>query len=666
MAISGRTRQSTARVLLRIFIFIVAAYGAWKFWPVHVLVSMNGPTATWPDYGNDKGGSRYSPLTQITPANVKYLKKAWEYHTGDMSDGTGAIRVESAFEATPILNDGRLYVPSPFNNVIALDPETGKEIWKFDPKLDLTQRYANQLTSRGVVYWEDPTGGGEHPKRIFAATCDGRLIAIDAVTGTLCENFGAKGMIDLKAGVGKERWIGEYSITSPPAVAHNVVIVGSAVSDNHRTDAPSGVVRGYNARSGALMWAFDLAPPPDKQTGPQQPKSEAGYALGTPNVWAQFSVDEERDLVFMPTGNPAPDFYGGMRKGADYYGSSVVAVRAFTGEVVWHFQTVHHDLWDYDVPCQPTLTHVVRDGKEIPVVIQSTKMGLIFVLHRETGEPVFPVEERKVPQTNVPGEITSPTQPFPVAPPPIIPHTISPEDGWGMTSSGKKESRDKIASLHFEGIYTPPRVNEPILMYPGNAGGTNWGGVSVDPVRQTLIANMSIVGFTVTLIPREEVDAIKQKEPKAEIGPQHGTPYAARRETLLSSIQLPCNPPPWGTLTAVDLNNGSIKWQIPFGTVRDIAPIPLPLNYGVPNLGGPVTTASGLIFIAAALDNYIRAYDIETGKELWKGRLPAGGQATPMTYRLRKDSKQFVVIAAGGHGRAGTKIGDSLIAYALP
>ncbi|NUM53584.1 MAG: pyrroloquinoline quinone-dependent dehydrogenase [Candidatus Hydrogenedentes bacterium] len=666
MATQRKAKRSAWRILLRLLVFVAVAYLAWYFWPVHVRIAMDGPTATWPDYGNDKGGSRYSPLTQITPANVKYLQKAWEYHTGDVSDGKGAIKATSAFEATPILNDGRLYFPSPFNKIIALDPETGKEIWKYDPKIDLSVRYSNQLTSRGVTYWEDASGVDPHPKRIFAATCDGRLIALDAVDGTPCKDFGSHGAVDLKRGVGEERWIGEYQMTSPPAVAGDHVILGSAVSDNQRVDAPSGVVRAYNARTGALAWTWDLAPPPDKYTGPAQPKTEEGYTLGTPNVWAQFSVDEERDLVFMPTGNPAPDFYGGERYGSDYYGSSVVAVRASTGEVVWHFQTVHHDLWDYDVPCQPTLATIMRDGREVPVVIQATKMGLIFVLNRETGEPVFPVEERPVPQSNVSGEQTSPTQPFPVKPAPLIPHTLSPDEGWGLTSSGKKESHDRIAALHYEGIYTPPRVNEPILMFPGNAGGTNWGGVAVDPVRQTLVVNASVLGFIVTLIPRAEFDEIKKNNPDAEIQRQDGTPYGMRRDYLLGSSGLPCNPPPWGTLAAIDLNTGDIAWQVPFGTVRDIAPVPIPINYGVPNLGGPLVTASGLIFIGAAMDDYIRAYDIETGKELWKGRLPAGGQATPMTYRLRKDSKQYVVIAAGGHGRAGTKLGDSVIAYALP
>lgn len=666
MAGPKRTKRSVPRLVLRLLVFGVVAWLAWHFWPVHVDVAMDGPTEAWPDYGNDKGGSRYSPLTQITPANVQYLKKAWEYHTGDLPDGTTRVASDTAFEATPILSDGRLIFPTPFMKVIALDPESGKEIWKYDPKIDLTARYANQLTSRGVACWEDASGDVPHPKRIFVATCDGRLIALDAVTGAPCSDFGKSGVVDLKAGVGKERWVGEYQVTSPPAIAANHVIVGSAVSDNQRTDAPSGVVRAFDTRTGELAWAWDLAPPPDQRTGPEAPKSEAGYTLGTPNVWAQFSVDEERDLVFMPTGNPAPDFYGGLRDGADYYGSSVVAVKASTGDVVWRFQTVHHDLWDFDVPCQPTLTTVARDGEEIPVVIQATKMGLIFVLHRETGEPVFPIEERPVPQSTVPGEKTSPTQPFPVKPPPIIPHTLKADDGWGFTKSMKQEARDKIAALHFEGIYTPPRVHEPTLMFPGNAGGTNWGGVSVDPVRQKLIVNASSLGFVVTLVPRGEYEQYKKDHPGVEIAPQHGTPYAARREALLSSAHLPCNPPPWGILAAIDLHTGDIAWRVPFGTVRDIAPVPIPLNYGVPNLGGPVTTASGLIFIGAAMDNYLRAYDVETGKELWKGRLPAGGQATPMTYRLRKDSRQFVVIAAGGHARAGTKLGDSIVAYALP
>jgi quinoprotein glucose dehydrogenase len=658
--------RNKRRLVLWAFVGIALAVIIWRYWPVHVEIAMDGPTAIWPDYGNDKGGSRYSPLTQITRENVRYLEVAWEYHTGDVSDGEGGIPSTTAFEATPILIDGRLYVPSPFNRIIALDPETGEAIWKYDPKVDLSGRYANQLISRGVTYWEDAQGGESRAKRIFAATNDGRLIALDAVTGHPCADFGKAGVVDLNRGVGELRWRGEYQVTSPPAVAGDLVIVGSAVCDNQRVDAPSGVVRAFDARSGELRWSWDLAPPPDKRTGPL-PVSDAGYVLATPNIWAQMSVDEDRDLVFLPTGNPSPDYYGGVRYGNDYYGSSVIALRASTGEVVWHFQTVHHDLWDYDVPCQPTLTHVVREGQRVPVAIQATKMGLIFVLNRETGKPIFEVEERPVPQSDVPGEMTSPTQPFPVKPPPLVPHNMSPEDAWGLTGGEQTACREWLASMHYEGIYTPPRVDQPTLMYPGNAGGTNWGGVAVDPERQILVANTSNLGFVVTLIPGKRFEEARKAEPGIEISRQAGTPYAMRRVPLLSSsLELPCNPPPWGTLAAIDLNTGDIRWQIPFGTVRDIAPVPIPINYGVPNLGGPLITASGLIFIGAAMDNYIRAYDIDTGEELWKGRLPAGGQATPMTYRLRKDSKQYVVIAAGGHGRAGTTLGDSLIAFTLP
>jgi quinoprotein glucose dehydrogenase len=638
---------------------------AWQYWPVHVDIAMDGPIATWPAYGNDKGGTRYSPLTQITKENVRYLRKAWEYHTGDVSDGTGKVESQTAFEATPILANGKLYVSTPFNRVIALDPETGKELWAYDPKIDLTGDYANQLTSRGVTYWEDSTAGGAHPKRIFAGTNDARLIALDADTGKPCEDFGASGTIDLKKGVGNILWLGEYQVTSPPTVSRDLVITGSAVSDNSRINAPSGVVRAFDARTGEQRWSWDLSPPAEAKKG-ELSTSDAGYLLSSPNVWAQMTVDDERDLLFLPTGNPTPDFFGGMRNGSDYYGSSVVALKASTGEVVWHFQTVHHDLWDYDVPCQPTLAHVVRDGKEIPVVIQATKMGLIFVLNRETGEPIFPVEERPVPQTNVPGEYTSPTQPFPVKPAPLIAHKISAEDAWGLTGSMQKEAHDLVAALHNEGIYTPPRVNEGILNLPGSAGGTNWGGVAVDPQKQILVVNASSVAFILKLIPRAEFDAYAKAHPDSEVTEQDGTPYGIHRDALLSSAGLPCNPPPWGTLAAIDLATGEYRWQIPFGTVRDIAPVPIPINYGVPNLGGPVITASGVIFIGAALDNYLRAYDIDTGKELWKGRLPAGGQATPMTYRLRNDAKQYVVIAAGGHGNAGTKLGDSLVAYALP
>lgn len=658
-------KKMTKKVfLLKVFILVFTVWAIDAFMPFLGIIPMDGPVAGWPDYGNDKGGTRYSPLTQITPHNVQHLEVAWEYHTGDLSDGQGAIRSTTAFEATPILIEDTLYFPSPFNRIIALDAATGQEKWTFDPKINLVGDYANQLTSRGVTYWEDARNpSAKQGKRIFAATNDARLIALDAKTGQLCKGFGVAGEVDLNKGPGDQIWQGEYQVTSPPAVIGDLVIVGSAVGDNARINAPSGVVRAYDTRSGSLIWAWDLAPPNAAEGDFEV--SEAGYVLSTPNVWGPMSVDEERGLLFVPTGNPTPDYFGGHRNGLDYYGSSVVALHAATGEVAWHFQTVHHDLWDFDVPAQPTLTTIIKDGEAIPVVVQATKMGLLFVLHRDTGEPVFGVEERPVPQTTVPGEYTSPTQPFPLKPPPLIPHDLSPDDAWGLLSGDKEECRKLIEGLHYEGIYTPPRVNEPTLMYPGNAGGSNWGGVAVDSERNILVANVMDMAWIVTLIPANEIDE-KRKIPGPNIAQQAGTPYGMQRSMLMSPLELPCNPPPWGTLSAVDLNAGEILWQKPLGTVRDLAPVPIPIKYGVPNLGGPLITASGLIFIGATLDDYIRAFDIDNGKELWKARLPAGGQATPMTYRMEQNGLQYIVIAAGGHGTAGTKLGDSVIAYSLP
>lgn len=627
-------------------------------------IDYEGPVGDWVSYGGNKSGDRYAPLTQLTPENVKYLEVAWTYHTGDFSSGSKEIPSTSAFETTPILIDSTLYFPTPFNRIIALNPETGQEKWTFDPKIDLKGHYANQLICRGVSFWKEKNCV-QPPcqRRIFMATAEAELIAVDANTGKICADFGSNGRVDLTDGVGEQRFKGEYQVTSPPVIAGNFAIVGSAVSDNMRIDAPSGVLRAYDVYSGKLAWSWDLRPPVDSLRKDQL--SDGGYLLGSPNVWAPMAVDEERDLVFVPTGNPAPDYYGGVRNGIDYYGSSIVALKASTGEIVWHFQTVHHDLWDFDVPAQPTLTHIPKDGKLIPAVIQATKMGLLFCLNRETGEPIYGVEERPVPQSDVPGEQTSPTQPFPIKPPPLVPHELSADDAWGpLGMSG--ECEELIKELHWEGVYTPPKLGKPTLMYPGNAGGSNWGGIAADPNRHIVVANVMDMAWKVTLIPSSEYEQARKDNPGVEIAPQYGTPYALKREMLVSSLELPCSPPPWGSLAAVDLKTGDILWQNPLGTVRDIAPVPLKIKLGVPNLGGPIITASGLIFIAATMDDYIRAFDIHTGKQLWEARLPAGGQATPMTYRVDKSGKQYVVIAAGGHGRAGTKLGDAVVAYALP
>jgi quinoprotein glucose dehydrogenase len=621
-----------------------------------------GPTSDWPSYGGHDG-QRYAAADEITPANVGDLRVAWTYHHGDVSDGKGAIRSTTAFEATPILADRTLYFCTPLNRVIALDAATGRERWRFDPHIDLSGRYANQLTCRGVEAWLDPQrpAGATCRRRIFTATNGGRLFALDAATGAPCEDFGKGGAVDLKDGVGAIAWTGEYQVTSPPAAAGDLVIVGSAVGDNQRTNAPSGVVRGYDARTGALRWAFDLAPPGYPRT--PENTSPAGWALGSPNVWAPMVVDARRDLVFLPTGNPAPDYFHDASK-LVYYGSSVVALRASTGEVVWHFQTVHHDLWDFDVPAQPTLATVERGGKAVPVVVQATKMGLVFVLDRRTGAPVFGVEERPVPQEGVPGEELSPTQPFPLAPPPLDRLTLAPNDVWGLTPWDRGVCRRELGALRYDGIYTPPTLRGS-LMLPGNAGGSNWGGVAFDPRRGLVLANTMNLGWGVRLFPAADFEKERAAHPGEEVSPQRGTPYGLHRWPWLSPLGVPCSPPPWGTLAAIDLSRGTIAWQVKLGTVRDIAPIPIPWKLGTPNLGGPLVTASGLVFIGAAMDDYLRAFDVETGAELWKGRLPAGGQATPMSYRLDPDGPQYVVIAAGGHGRAHTRLGDALVAYTL-
>jgi len=604
----------------------------------------------WPAYGRDPGGSRYAPLQQITPANVAQLKMAWTYHSGEAGVET---KSPTAFEATPLLVDDTLYLSTPFNKVIALNPGDGTPRWVFDPRVDHTVPYSD-FTSRGVSTWVDPTLAKEQAcrRRLFLGTNDGRLLAIDAASGKVCPGFGKNGEVDLKPGVGSARpW--EYGVSSPPAVIRDLIVVGSKIADNQRTDAPSGVVRAYDARSGALRWGWEALAPGIASTG--------AYRPGTANAWSIFSVDEERDLVFVPTGNTSPDHFGGQRQGSDYYSSSVVALRGSTGAVVWHFQTVHHDLWDYDVPAQPTLVMLKRDGTEVPAVVQATKMGHLFVLERDTGKPIFPVEERPVPQTTIPEENTSPTQPFPTLPPRLGPPRVGADDMWGLTPLDRRACARMLASLRNDGLFTPPSFEGSLVM-PGIGGGTNWGSVSFDPERQVLITNYSNLPFVIRLIPRATYDQGSEGHGE-ELAPQLGTPYGMGRKPLLSPLGLPCIKPPWGKLVAIHLPTGTIRWEVPFGTTRDLA-YGISLNWGTPSLGGSVLTRSGLIFIGAAMDNYLRAFDIDTGVELWKGRLPAGGQATPMTYEW--NGMQYVLIAAGGHGRLGTKLGDALVAFALP
>jgi quinoprotein glucose dehydrogenase len=621
-----------------------------------------GPAAGWPVYGGDAGGSRYSPLDEIGPHNVGRLELAWEYHTGDLPDDLPGRR-NHAFQATPILVDELLAFCTPRSRVVALDAETGAERWVFDPEIDLS---VFNLNCRGVASWRDPEAAADAPcaTRILAATADARLFALDARSGRPCAGFGEGGSIDFSRDVPFLR-PGEYGITSPPVVLRDVVVVGSSVAENRRVDMPGGEVQAFDARSGARRWRWD--PIPRDPADPARASWEGASAdrTGAANVWSIGSADPERDLVFLPTSSPSPDFYGGERKGDNRWADSVVALRGSSGELVWAFQTVHHDLWDYDLAPQPLLIEFPTPAGSLPAVVQATKMGHLFVLHRETGDPLVPVRELPVPQTRVPGERTAATQPFPEWPPPLVPQALRPEDAWGLTPWDRARCRDEIAAMRSEGVFTPPSL-EGTVIYPGTAGGSNWGSVSFDPERRLLVANTSRVANTLRLLPRAEADPASDGERVLSTAEQEGTPYKAVFGVLVSPFGIPCNPPPWGTLAALDLAARELRWEVPLGTTRDLAPLGIPVPWGVPSMGGPIATASGLVFIAAALDDYLRAFAIETGEELWRGRLPAGGQATPMTYRVRPDGRQLVVVAAGGHSSMRTRRGDSLVAFALP
>ncbi|MGH9475122.1 MAG: pyrroloquinoline quinone-dependent dehydrogenase [Terriglobales bacterium] len=609
-------------------------------------------TYGWPAYGGTVAGTRYSAAKQITTANVAQLQVAWTFHTHELAgldrDPQALAFVESkaAFEATPILHRGVLYLSTPLDVVFALDARTGAERWSYNPHLH--RLGYSEVSSRGVAYWQGK-GRGTCAARVFIGTLDARLIALDAATGKPCADFGQQGTVDLTRGADVAE-PGQYQITSPATVIGNRVVVGSSIGDNRAVSLARGVVRAYGVRSGKLTWTWDPIPWAVRQN----PRT------GAANAWSVIAADPAHGLLFVPTGSPSPDYYGGKRLGNDADADSVVALRASDGKKVWAFQLTHHDLWDYDVAAEPLL-FTWKDGT--PALAVTNKSGNVFVLNRLTGEPLVPVSERPAPQSDVAGEHTSPTQPF-SALPPLAPQTaLTAGHIFAINAAERSWCEAQLKGVRNRGIYTPPSL-QGSLTEPANIGGANWGSMAYDPERHLLIADVNNLVAYSRLIPRDEFNPhYEQAHPvpnriSGEFAPQRQTPYGLYRSLLLWQGKVPCNQPPWGMVVALDLYNGTMAWRVPLGTMIHGQ------MTGSPNLGGPMATAGGLVFTAAAMDDTLRAFDSSTGKRVWEAVLPAGGQSTPMTYML--GGRQYVVICAGGHGKLGTKLGDSVIAYALP
>jgi quinoprotein glucose dehydrogenase len=565
-----------------------------------------------------------------------------------------------------------MYLSTPLGRVIALDPVSGVERWVYDPKVDRELHFGD-FANRGVSWWRDDSraANAECAERIFVATIDTRLIALDAASGRPCAGFGDGGVVQLKHGLrNAPEYESEYEETSPPAIVNGLVVVGSAVADNGRIDAASGEVRGFDARTGALRWTWHPVPQDSSDPGYRTWIGPNAHRTGAANAWSVIAADPTRDLVFVPTGSASVDYFGGERKGQNLYANSIVALRASTGKIVWHFQTVHHDLWDYDNASPPALVTVRHDGRDVDAVVQATKTGQLFVLDRVTGVPVFPVTERPVPKSDVAGEEAWPTQPVSSLPA-LSPQSISLDEIWGTTPADRDWCRARAAALRNDGSFTPPSERGSLIV-PSNVGGAHWGGVAWDPERQIVVVPTNRIAAVITLIPRASYEAVRAQETKGErIGLEYtnmrGTPYWMKREVFISPGGSLCTPPPFGALVAVSLRTGKMLWSVPLGTTEGLDRLGMsvpPDIRGMINLGGAITTAGGLVFVGAATDAWFRAFDVETGAELWKAKLPAGGKATPMTFR-GADGRQYVVIAAGGDGKVFGK-SDEIVAYALP
>ncbi|MBY5356948.1 glucose/quinate/shikimate family membrane-bound PQQ-dependent dehydrogenase [Rhizobium leguminosarum] len=618
------------------------------------------PDGEWHQYGRTPFGQRYSPLDQITAENVSTLKEAWRYQTGDIKrpDDVG----ETTYQVTPLKVKDTLYLCTPHNWAIALDAKTGKEKWKYDANSGMNPDRQHQ-TCRGVTYYADPTVAAGQPcaERVYLPTSDARLIALDAADGKVCTSFADQGVLHLETGM-RYNPAGYYYSTSPPVAVAGKIIIGGAVNDNYSTEEQSGVIRAFDINTGALVWNWDSGNPDVTTpiTGDQT------YTTNSPNSWSVFSVDEALGMVYIPLGNQVPDQIGINRSdNVEKFSSSIVALDIATGQLRWVRQTVHHDLWDMDVPAQPALIDLTKqDGTVIPALVGPTKQGDIYVLDRRSGEPIIPVKEIPAPDGAVSGDHTSPTQP--ISDLTFSPEPLQEKDMWGVSLFDQMACRIDFHRYNYEGRYTPPSLKGTIV-YPGNFGTFNWGSVAVDPERQIMFGMPTYLAFTSRLVPAADIPPRGQDEKGSEQGLNRndGAPYGVFMGPFLGLLKIPCQAPPWGYVAGVDLRTGKIAYMHKNGTVRDMTPLPLPFKVGVPGIGGPMLTKGGVAFLGAAVDNYLRAYDVTNGRELWQGRLPAGGQATPMTYTT-DDNKQYVVMVAGGHGSVGTKAGDYVIAYTLP